>query len=322
MKIERRQWLALLSSWLRFWFSPFSLAQLAAMRIGIGLVSLYLLFVTSFDLEAHFGPASWSNRAAMLALDPLPWPFSAFHWFGTPFWAWAVHIFSILVALAFMTGVHPFWSGGGLLLLLFSYAHRNPGVVTGLEPMVWMSVFYLSLTPCGRMFGAMADREFGRQGYRAEPDDPSEGPHWEGLPIRILQIHVAILYFLGGLEKLNPDWLAGGAFWNPRLVEAGLPAGQDVLRANPQQSIWFIYGAILLHLFFPVLVWMRQTRYPMLILALVFHVAIAAVWGKIAQHLLMLVLLIPFIAPSHVDRFVGWVFEALDRPSRRRKEAA
>jgi hypothetical protein len=315
---ERRRWLALVSPWLNFWFSPFSLAQLALMRIGVGLIALYLLFVTSFDLDVHFGPGGWADSGAVRALDPFAWPYSALNWFGTPFWTWAVHLLAILVTLAFMAGVHPFWNGAAWLFLAFSYAHRNPGVVTGLDTLLWLAVFYLALTPCGRMFGAMDDTEFGRQGYRTAPDSGG-GPHWEGFAVRMLQVHVAILYFQGGLEKLNPEWLAGSAFWNPRLVETGLPAGQGLLRAVPQGSAVFIYGAILFQLFFPVLVWLRQFRYPMLGLAVVFHAAVAALWGKAPQHLLMLVLLLAFVRPPHLERFIEWVFEQLNWPPPRRR---
>jgi hypothetical protein len=297
----RSPWTAGLAAWLNFWFYPVSGAQLAALRIGTGLVLLYLLFVTSFDLEAHFGVAGWGEEAALRVLDPLAWPFSVLHWFPNPFWLWAVHVLAIIVAVAFLIGILPFWSGSLMLFFLLSYSHRNPAVLVGLDALLWMALFYLLLTPCGRMFGVMATAPPPQPAYVPGLEARAPGPHWEGFPIRVLQVHLCILYFLAGLAKLTPDWLAGTVFWHPRLVETGVPLAQETLRAHPQWSALVIYGVLLFLLFFPILVWMRRFRYPMLGLALGMHLGLGAVWGHLPVHLLMLVLLLAFVEPAHLD---------------------
>jgi hypothetical protein len=47
--------------------------------------------------------------------------------------------------------------------------------------------------------------------------------------------------------------------------------------------------------------------------------AVAALWGKAPQHLLMLVLLLAFVRPPHLERFIEWVFEQLNWPPPRRR---
>jgi hypothetical protein len=295
----------LFSAWLTFWFQPVSMVQLAFLRIGTGLILLYVLFVASFDLEAHFGAQGWGDSAALGAIDPWAWPFSILEWFPNPFWLWVVHVLAIIVAAAFLVGILPFWSGVLSLVFLLSYAHRNPAVVVEVDPLLWMALLYVSLTPCGRVLGVMAAPPPLPPAFAPGMPNPPPGPHWEGFPVRVLQLHLSILYFLAGLAKLTPDWLAGTAFWHPRLVETGLPAAQAWLRDHPQLSALVVYGVVVFLLLFPLFVWQRRFRYVALGSAVVVHLALGSLWGHFPVHLLMLVLLLSFVEPRHLDRAVG-----------------
>lgn len=294
----------LLRLWLQFWFQPVSMAQLALLRIGTGLILLYVLFVVSFDLEAHFGIYGWGEPQALLAVNPLAWPFSVLNWFPNPFWLWAVHVLAIIVAVAFVIGVLPFWSGALSLVFVFSYAHRNPAQTVELDALLWMALFYVLLTPCGRVFGVMAVPPPPAPVYVPNMTVRKAGPNWEGFPVRVLQVHLCILYFQAGLAKLTPDWLAGTAFWHPRLVETGLPLAQEWLRTQPQLSAFVIYGAILFLILFPLFIWMRAFRYPVLAAAVLMHLGLGLLWGHFPLHLLMIVLLLAFVVPDHLDAIV------------------
>lgn len=296
---------ALLSAWLTFWFQPVSMAQLALLRIGTGLILLYVLFVSSFDLEAHFGVSGWGDPAALGAMNPWAWPFSILDWFPNLFWLWAVHVLAIIVAAAFLAGILPFWSGMLSLAFLLSYAHRNPAVMVEVDPLLWMALLYVSLTPCGRVFGVMAVPPPPPPAFAPGMPSPPPGPHWEGFPIRVLQLHLSILYFLAGLAKLTPDWLAGTAFWHPRLVETGLPTTQAWLRDHPQLSALAVYGVVVFLLLFPLFIWQRRFRYVALGAAIVVHLTLGSLWGHWPVHLLMLVLLLAFAEPRHLDHVAG-----------------
>jgi hypothetical protein len=290
-----------LRAWLTFWFYPVSMAQLALLRIGTGLILLYVLFVTSFDLEAHYGIQGWGDPLALRAVNPLAWPFSILNWFPNPFWLWAVQVLAIIVAVAFLIGILPFWSGALSLVFVLSYSHRNPAAMVELDALLWMALLYVLLTPCGRVFGVMAVPPPAQPIYVPALPVREAGPHWAGFPIRVLQLHLCILYFQAGLAKLTPDWLAGTAFWHPRLVETGLPAAQEWLRAHAQLSAFVIYGVILFLLLFPLFVWMGRFRYIALAVAVLVHLGLGLLWGHFPLHLLMLVLLLAFVIPDHVD---------------------
>ena len=294
-----------------FWYAPANLGQLAAMRIGVGLVLLFVLFVTGFDLQAHYSLNGWGDLFSLRGLDPVAWPFSIFDWFANDFWLWAVHITALLAALAFVLGVIPTWTGLLSVLFLLSYEHRNPAVALDLDGLLLMGVLYLSLTPSGRVFSVV-------DGLGVRPSSPlgdlePAAPRWAGFPIRLLQIHLSLLYFFSGLGKLSPDWLAGVVFWHPRVAETGLPLAYDFMQAHPQLTVFVIYGAVLFQLFFAVLIWLPRFRYWMLGAAVVLHLAVGILWGKLPFNLLILVLDFAFVPPAHVDALLEKLVPVLTR---------
>lgn len=295
--------------WLRFWFFPVSLNQLALLRVGVGLILLYTLFVYSFDLDAHFSASGWSNLAALGELDPWSWHFSVLDWFPNPFWLWCVHLLAILTAMAFLIGILPLWSAALSLVILISYGHSNPAVLVGLDSLLLTALFYLALLPSGRALGLMAPPAAPTPLGGSLPEE--DRVPWPGLPLRLIQIHLCLIYFFSGLANMDPDWLAGVDFWHPRLLETGLPLARDTLWLQARWSGLLAYGAILFCLFLPVFVWLDRFRYWVLGLAVAAHLAMGVIWGKLPQNLLMIVLLLSFVRPHHVDLLVERVGELL-----------
>jgi len=313
VSVDRQAVQRTLSDWMGFWFAPSSLGQLALLRIGVGLVLLFTLFVGSFDIQAHYSLNGWGDQLTLRDMDPVAWPFSLFDWFSNDFWMWIVQVLALLAALAFVLGVIPTWTGGLSAVFLLSYAHRNPTVALGLDGLLLMGVFYLVLTPSGRVFSVLDG--IGPAGRPATPlGNPADtGPNWAGFPIRVLQVHLALLYFFSGLGKLSPDWLAGVVFWHPRVAETGLPLAYEFMQAHPQLTVFVIYGAVLFQLFFAVFIWMPRFRYWMLGAAVVLHLAVGILWGKLPFNLLMLILDFAFVPAQHVDALLEGLMPLLER---------
>jgi hypothetical protein len=101
---------------------------------------------------------------------------------------------------------------------------------------------------------------------------------WE---IFIFQLHFAIVYFYGGLAKLNPDWLI---HFQPvkRMIEvypdSGLLAGWLKLGFQP---VLAAYGGLLFDLAVPFLLLWRRTRLWTLLPVFYFHVANALTFDDI-----------------------------------------
>jgi hypothetical protein len=292
-----------------FWFGlPTHRALLALLRIGTALVLLYVLFVRSFDLDAEFSRVVWADPALGRSLDGIAWPFSVFTWFGSPGWLWSMHVLALVAATAFLVGLLTPLTAALSLVFQLSYAHQNPVMLLGLDGLLMLALFYLSLVPSGRVLGVFGKVEPERPRfppYLAYLEDelprPEPGLRWSGLVLRVLQLHLCLLYFLSALGKLSTDWLAGIALWHPRLVELGAPYAVASLLAHPYLTSLVTYPLVLFELFYGVLIWIPSLRYVMLALALVVHLTVGFAWGLLPFNLMMIVLNLAFVPPSHLE---------------------
>ncbi|MBK8562400.1 MAG: HTTM domain-containing protein [Saprospiraceae bacterium] len=103
-------------------------------------------------------------------------------------------------------------------------------------------------------------------------------PRWE---IFIFQLHFAIVYFYGGLAKLNPDWLI---HFQPvkRMIEvypdSGLLAGWLKLGFQP---VFFSYAGLAFDLAVPFLLWWKPSRRWVLVPIIYFHISNALTFDDI-----------------------------------------
>lgn len=296
----------LVQGWLDFWFGRRAEHTLAVLRIGVGLVLLYSLFIHSFDLAPHFAAQGWGELEALAGAERYAWPFSLFDWAEGTGWLWTVHLTALVVAAAFTLGVAANLTGALALVFYLSYLHRNPGIYVGLDGLLLIALAYLAVAPCGRVL-ALAPLRLPRAWSRPRPTGSPFGepapapPPWGSLVLRVVQIHLCLLYFLGGLHSLRPDWLSGRALLHPRLLARDLPLAGEAMQASPGWALAAAHVLTLLALFYGVFVWMRGFRYPVLALLALAHLVVAVMWGSGAFNLLMVVLNLAFVSEEHLE---------------------
>jgi hypothetical protein len=294
---------------------------LALLRIGTALVLLYVLFVRSFDLDAEFTRVAWADPVVGRALDGIAWPFSLFRWFEGGGWLWSVHVLAMVVATTLLAGLLTPLSAALSLVFQLSYAHQNPIMLLEIDGLLLLALFYLSLVPSGRVLGVFGKVEPERPSFppylsylEDELPRPEPGFGWSSLVLRVLQIHLCVLYFLSALGKLSTDWLAGLALWHPRLVELGTPYALSTLLAQPYLTSLVTYPLLLFELFYGVLIWIPALRYVMLALALAVHVGVGFAWGLMPFSLMMIVLNLAFVPPAHLESLLRVVRPLLVPP--------
>ncbi len=93
-------------------------------------------------------------------------------------------------------------------------------------------------------------------------------PVW---PLWILRLQLGVVYFYGGVAKINPDWLAGEPMRNWVSDETQVPIIGPYV--NTEWMPYFLsYGGLLLDLaIVPLLLW-RRTRLFAFVLAILFHI--------------------------------------------------
>ena len=112
--------------------------------------------------------------------------------------------------------------------------------------------------------------------------------------LRVLQVHVCIIYFFAGLGKvLGSTWHNGEALWKA-VTQPGFESvvKPDLLFLGEYPWLWLIGGwlVIVLELAYPVLIWLRSTRSYMLWATVAMHLGIVLFMGLYTFSALMMVL--------------------------------
>ena len=285
--------------WNRFWFQPADPATLGLIRILAGAMLFYTHLVWSLDLESFFGQHGWQDPAVMGRFPDQQWAWSYFNWINSTPVLWAAHIAALVVFALLTLGLFSRTMAVLAFLLTISYANRVPLAQFGLDGINELLAMYLAVGPCGGAYSL--DRLWAR--WRTGQRPPVECRVDANLAIRLMQIHMCIVYLFAGTGKMmGMSWWDGRATW--------------LSVANYEyQSIdmtwlagWPLLGAFLTHVTlwwettYCVLVWPRLLRPIVLAMAVPIHLGIALFLGMPTFGLVMLIGNVAFIPPWLVRR--------------------
>lgn len=105
------------------------------------------------------------------------------------------------------------------------------------------------------------------------------------LYLRVLQLHLCVVYFTAGFSKLGgQEWMNGTAIWqaiNQPQFYTGLTPFVKSLASYPWGSATLTWGTLAIELFFPLLIWIRWGKMQAIFLigVILMHVFIGAVMG-------------------------------------------
>ncbi|HEV3340039.1 MAG TPA: HTTM domain-containing protein [Pirellulales bacterium] len=285
------------AGWNNFWFAPADPATLGLIRILAGAMLLYTHLVWTLDLADFFGAESWTSpHAASLALpNSGRYAWSYFWLTRSPAVLWAAHIAALVVFALLTVGLFSRVVSVLAYLAAVSYVNRVPGSLFGLDQINCLLAMYLMIGPSGAAYS------LDRLRLRRAPDGsrtPAATSTSANLAIRLIQVHMCVIYFFAAMGKLRGDsWWAGDAMW---LSVANLEyQSWDVtwLAHWPLLSAIATQITVYWELFFCVLVWPRLTRPIVLALAVPIHLGIALCMGMITFGLIMLVGCLSFVPP-------------------------
>lgn len=291
-------WRETADCWNRFWFTPRLPFSVSIMRIVIGLAALVFFLSWSQDLLSWFSgdgllPTGLRNEftaARLEALGPrLPVRISPFDVLNHPIALYTIHSIAIVFSLALTAGLLSRISSVGVFFMMLFYMNRAPMITGLLEPVLLVMLLYLCLAPSGAYLSIdrwlKLDR-FMPWAKWLRPDEPSLTAN---ISIRLMQLHLAGFYLAFGLWKLaGSTWWEGSAMWwlaahsESRLMDVTSLAGMYFLF-----NLW-THAVVLFEISFAFLVWRRDTRLPMLALAIVMWISLALVTGQLAWCLFML----------------------------------
>lgn len=128
-------------------------------------------------------------------------------------------------------------------------------------------------------------------------------PRWV---LWVLQFHIALPYFFGGVAKVTPDWLMGQPMGMFLSTKSSLPVVGPWL-ANPSAGLWMSWGGLFFDfLVVPTLLW-KRTRVIAYLAAVGFHLINSCLFHIHVFPWFMIVATTIFFDPSWPRRLLGAV---------------
>jgi hypothetical protein len=256
-------------AWNEFFFAEQSPIPIALFRILYGMAVLATLWLTRDDWIAWYGPHAWISLRTMQAFEPGPrlnlftvMPASVF-WVRMLFVVFAAS--AVCLTIGFLTRLNSVI----VYVCLASIQQRNLFILHGGDTFLRVAGFFLIFSAAGAALSM--DRLIriwrGKEGVEIRPRRP-----WAQ---RMIQFELSLVYFVGFCWKVaGPMWVQGTALsYIYRL---------DELQRFPLPS-WFLnttmmklatWLTLVLEFALGVLIWIRELRYYLLAIGLVFHLFI------------------------------------------------
>lgn len=290
--------------WNAFWFQPADSSPLTLIRIGTGLLLFYSQIVWALSSPSFFGPSAWLSAAANESIRTSAWAVSPL-WLveNNPALLCLTHLTAIISALLLTVGLYSRAAAVLSFLLTAAFANRNPAALYGFDQVLGLLTLYLCVHP-GH------DRLSLDQQRTRRTAQPSVSA---GIALRLIQLHLCLLYAVAGLSKLKgAAWWSGVAFW-------GAVGSADYQTID---LTWLVHWPLLINLLthlvlawevsYCVLIWNRLWRPVVLSLAAAVHLGIGLCFGMMPFGLAMLVANVAFVTSNcRVGRATvtsaGWV---------------
>ncbi|MCY2933932.1 MAG: HTTM domain-containing protein [Planctomycetota bacterium] len=269
-----QQW----SDWRSFITTPVDGTMLGPVRLTLGLLATWNWFVMGLDFSDWFGPFGWLPKAESIALRhaAIPWGWS--FWDIVPQSLVApVYGLGLILILAWTVGFCCRWSGVITWLLIYSTMRRLPMVLFGFDSILGTFVLYLALTGTGGESLSIDRWLASRNGFKPIQNKLLRST----VAIRLIQIHLCVIYGAAGLSKLRgePWWSGTASFFLVANSEFRGVSILETLGNHRMITALFTHIPLWTEILYPVLIWPKLWRPLILILTVGLHLAIGLTLG-------------------------------------------
>jgi hypothetical protein len=257
---------SLFDAWNSFFFAPQSPLPIALFRILYGLLVIATLLLLRPDWLTWYGPHAWVSLSTMHTLEPGP-RLNLFTIIPQKdIWIEALLWIFLASASLLTVGLLTRFNSLIVFLCLSSIQQRNLYITSGGDTFLRLAGFFLIFAPAGAALSV--DRLLriwrGKEGASVLPRSP-----WAQ---RMIQFELALLYFSSFCWKVQgAPWVQGTALYYVYHL--------DEFHRFPLPS-WFLrptmlklgsWTALALEFSLGVLIWIRELRYFILALGVLFH---------------------------------------------------
>ena len=289
-------------AWNEFFFAAQSPLPIAMFRVLYGLLVIVTLALLRPDWRNWFGVHAWVSLPTMLKLEPdarlnlftvIP---QSDAWVEALFWL------SLASAILLTVGCLTRFNSVLVFICLTSIQQRNLYITHGGDTFLRLAGFFLIFAPAGAALSI--DRVIhlrgGKEPAKLQPRSP-----WAQ---RMIQLQLALLYFVTFLLKIKgAAWLQGTALFYVYHL--------DELKRFPLPA-WFFrpivvklgsWSALVLEFSLGVLIWVKEFRYYILAMGLLFHLWLEYSlniplfqWDVLSAYVL-------FVEPNDFERVADWI---------------
>lgn len=286
----------------RFVHALGSPVPLAAFRLGVAGVLLVQALCLAADVDALFGPAA---NVRWDVMDPMNGP-TSIHPFAPrvrtianaleplsvapQMTARAIFAVYALSLVALLVGAQTRLAA--IIAWLSHFALNNAAAATiyGVDLFAHIALFYCVVFPVG---AAIAFDVRKRALISASSNR---------LALRVLQLHLCIVYFSSAIEKgFGEQWWNGEAVWRAVTLPGLAQFDMTWLAAVPWVAVLAGWSTLAVEACYAFLIWPKRTRLPMALATIGMHAGIALVMGLTSFSALMIVLTTTaFLVPNEM----------------------
>lgn len=262
----------------------------------------YTHLVWGLDLVAFLGPTPWIDVPTARLLNP-PYAWSYLYYVESPALLWTLHVLALAVFALLTVGWCTRVTSILACIVTLSYCHRLVGAQFGLDQVNAMLALYLMLGPAGAVYSVdhwLTSRKAGDAGT-ISPDVATN------IAIRLMQLHLCVIYLFGGISKLRgPAWWDGSAVWMAFASYEYQSLDMTWMGRMPWAIALMSHLTVFWETFYCVLIWPRWSRPIMLAMAVAVHGGIALSLGMPTFGLAMIIANVAFLPPELVKGVVDW----------------
>src|SRR3954454_24301411 len=290
-------WRATARAWDRFFFTPADPTPLGLIRAMLGVLLFWNLAVYGLDLRGFLGSEGWADPSIVRLFQGERAPYAWSFWMLVPDAllrpAWVA---CMAVLAMYALGLFSRVTAVLAWAIVVSTLRRAPVTVFGFDQVISTLALYLAATGASgqavsldrflarlREGRAVAARRR-RDGRWVMPSGVPPASISANLGLRLIQLHLILIYGMAGLAKLQGEaWWSGMAIWGTLASGEFSLIDFTWLAAWPYAMNVLTHAVLALEVGYGVLIWVRPLR-PFVIASMVaMHLGIALAAPGLAE---------------------------------------
>lgn len=318
-----------------FFFAPSAPHTLAIIRIATGFMIAYIHLIWMKNLESYMGPnalidnETWKAIHSSQSMD-YKWTYLAHTESMSVIWCHEILacLFGLLLACGLGTRTVCCLAWFTTLMTV----HRMSGLLFGLDQVTIMLVMYLCISRSGDVlsldawFASRFPSLLVGRSWLSKLTGLSRTPNgadflsgtaqavryhrpalcWSNtLATRLIQFHLCVIYFFGGISKLRGEmWWDGSAMWYAVASYEYQSLNMTWLGYFPVLSSIATHVTLFWEVCYFAMVWPNRTRWFAIGIAVLVHGGIALFMGMVTFGFMMIVANLAFVPPSLVRKWL------------------